>query len=65
MGIWKSTGNSGQTTKAAKTGNGRGRTAATKKAAELKQEEIGARYTKLKHECVSGPNGCDSPCPLA
>lgn len=63
MGVFsRSTGNSGQTTKAAKTGNGRGQTTASRKAAEQKQEAIGARYTKLKHECAPD---CDSPCPLA
>lgn len=60
--LGRSTGNSGQTAKAAKTGNGRGRTAASKKEAELKQEALGSRYTKLKHECAPD---CDSPCPLA
>ena len=58
-------GNSRQTVKAAKTGDGRGRTTATKKAAASQQEQIGARYTQQKHECTTGANGCDNPCPLA
>jgi hypothetical protein len=58
-------GNSGQTVKAAKTGNGSGRTTASKKAAAKQQEEIGVKYTQQKHECTTGKNGCDSPCPLA
>lgn len=63
MAVFK--GKAGQTAKAAVQGNGRGRTTASKRAATTQQEQIGARYTQQKHECTSGPNGCDSPCPLA
>lgn len=63
MALFK--GKGGQTVKAAKTGDGRGRTTASKKAAAKQQEELGVRYTNQKHECTTGANGCDSPCPLA
>lgn len=35
------------------------------RGARARQEQIGVAYTDQKHECVSGRNGCDSPCPLA
>ena len=35
------------------------------RGSKARQEEIGVVYTQQKHECTSGPNGCDSPCPLA
>jgi hypothetical protein len=60
MGMFS--GRAAQTAKAAKTGNGRGRTSATVKAAETQQEGIGVRYTNQKHVCESH---CDDPCPLA
>ena len=58
-------GNSKQTVKTALTGGGRARTAATAKEAEARQEQIGVHYTNQKHECTTGANGCDNPCPLA
>lgn len=63
MAVFK--GKAGQTAKAAVQGGGRGRTTESMKAAKARQEQIGVRYTDQKHECTSGPNGCDSPCPLA
>lgn len=30
-----------------------------------RQDEIGVMYTNQKHECTTGRNGCDNPCPLA
>jgi len=58
-------GKAAQTAKAAVTGGGRGRTTQSVAAATRQQEELGVRYTNQKHECTTGPNGCDSSCPLA
>jgi hypothetical protein len=60
MGMFK--GKGAQTAKAAKVGNGRGRTQASKTEAELQQEQIGVAYTQQKHACQ---DYCDDPCPLA
>lgn len=41
----------------------------TKTGADLGPRElhrrIGEAYTNQKHECTTGPNGCDPNCPLA
>jgi hypothetical protein len=58
-------GKAGPTVKAAKAGGGSGRTRASARAATEQQEAIGRRYTGQKHQCTTGANGCDSPCPLA
>lgn len=56
-------GKGAQTVKAAKVDATR--TATPAKKAKAEQEQIGVRYSDQKHECTTGRNGCDSPCPLA
>lgn len=61
MALFKGKGS--QTVKAAVTDANR--TSGTTAAGTPRQDQIGVRYTDQKHECTTGANGCDSPCPLA
>lgn len=56
-------GKGSQTVKAAKVDAAR--TSGTQKPGTAQQDQIGVRYTDQKHECTTGANGCDNPCPLA